>query len=75
VNADEDQAVVWTKPEDLNVDGVDAAKILFGTRKDGLFCAFADGSVRFLGPQFDSALLHALLTRNGAEPVAWPENH
>jgi hypothetical protein len=75
VNADEDQAVVWTKPEDLNVDGVDAARILFGTRKDGLYCAFADGSVRFLGPQFDSALLHALLTRNGGEPVAWPENH
>jgi hypothetical protein len=75
VNADWARGVEWTRPEDLNVDGVDAKRILFGSRKDGFAAAFADGSVRFIGPNFSSDLLHALLTRNGGEPVAWPENH
>jgi len=70
VDADADQAVIWTKPDDLNVDGVDAKKALFGTRKGQISCAFADGSAQVLGPQLDSATLHALLTRNGGEPVA-----
>ena len=70
VDADPDQAVIWTKPDDLNVDGVDAKKALFGTRKGQISCAFADGSAQVLGPQLDSATLHALLTRNGGEPVA-----
>jgi len=75
VDADEPQAVVWTKPDDLNVDGVDAKQALFGTRKDGFACALADGSARFIGPNFSSELLHALLTRNGGEAVAWPDNN
>ncbi|HEV8070091.1 MAG TPA: DUF1559 domain-containing protein [Planctomycetaceae bacterium] len=75
VNADWARGVEWTRPEDLNVDGVDAKQILFGSRKDGFAAAFADGSVRFIGPNFSSDVLHALLTRNGGEPVAWPENH
>jgi Protein of unknown function (DUF1559) len=75
VNADWARGVEWTRPEDLNVDGVDAKRILFGSRKDGFAAAFADGSIRFIGPNFGSDLLHALLTRNGGEPVAWPENH
>ncbi len=74
VNADWARGVEWTRPEDLNVDGVDAKRILFGSRKDGFAAAFADGSVRFIGPNFSSDLLHALLTRNGGEPVAWPDN-
>ncbi len=72
VDADEAHAVVWTKPEDLNVDGVDANQALFGTRKEGVFCAFADGSARRLDPQITSDLVHALLTRNGGEVVNLP---
>ena len=74
VNADWSRAVEWTKPEDLNVDGVDAKQVLAGSRKDGFAAAFADGSVQFIGPNFSSELLHALLTRNGGEAVAWPDN-
>jgi hypothetical protein len=74
VNADWSRAVEWTRPEDLNVDGVDAKRILSGLRKDGFACAFADGSVRVIRPNFSSELLHALLTRNGGEPIAWPDN-
>lgn len=72
VDADAGQAVVWTKPDDLNVDGVDAKQALFGTRKEGFNCAYADGSAQFLGPELDSAKLHALLTYNGGEPVTGP---
>jgi hypothetical protein len=74
VDVDEPQSVVWTKPDDLNVDGVDVKQALFGTRKDGFACALADGSARFIGPNFSSELLQALLTRNGGEAVAWPDN-
>ena len=38
VDVDDPQAVVWTKPEDLNVDGVDAKRMLLGSRKDGFAC-------------------------------------
>ncbi len=70
VDADADQAVIWTKPDDLNVDAGDAKKILFGTRTRPISCAFADGSAQVLGPQVDSAQLRAMLTRNGGEPIA-----
>jgi hypothetical protein len=73
VDADQDRAVVWTKPDDLNVDGGDVRQILFGARKDGFYCAFADGSVQRIGPRCDATLLHALLTRNGGDIPQWPE--
>jgi hypothetical protein len=70
VDADEPQAVVWTKPDDLNVDGVDVRQALFGSRKDGFRCAMADGSAHFIPTEFTTTeQLHALLTRNGGEPV------
>jgi hypothetical protein len=69
VDVDEPQAVVWTKPDDLNVDGVDVKQALLGTRKDGFRCAMADGSVQFVGAQLTAEQLRALLTRNGGEPA------
>jgi hypothetical protein len=72
VDADEAHAVVWTKPDDLNVDGVDAKQAVFGTRKEGVFCAFADGSVQRLDPQITADVVHALLTRNGGEVIPRP---
>jgi hypothetical protein len=73
VDADDADAVVWTKPDDLNVDGVDAKQAVFGTRKEPVYCAFADGSARSLDPQkFTSQMVHALLTRNGGEVIRLP---
>jgi hypothetical protein len=72
VDADEAHAVVWTKPDDLNVDGVDAKQVIFGTRKDGVFCAFADGHVQRLDPQITADVVHAMLTRNGGEVIPQP---
>jgi hypothetical protein len=72
VDADEAHAVIWTKPDNLNVDGVDAKQTVFGTRKDGVFCAFADGHVQRLDPKITADLVHALLTRNGGEAIPSP---
>ena len=69
VDADEAHAAVWTKPEDLNVDGVDAKHAVIGTRKEGVNCAFADGHVERLDPSFTADMVRALLTRNGGEPI------
>jgi hypothetical protein len=71
IEAEDNRAVVWTKPDDLDVDGVDAKQAVFGGRKE-VRCAFADGSAQVLGPEVDSAKLHALLTYNGGEPNMWP---
>ena len=73
VDADEAQAVIWTRPDDLNVDGVDAKRVVFGTRKEGVYCAFADGSVRRLGQNITAQLVHALLNAKrwgGDSPVS-----
>jgi hypothetical protein len=74
VNADRKNAVPWTKPEDLNVDNVDAKAVLFGDRKDGFAAATADGAAHFVGPSFTSVLLRAMLTRDGREPIVWPDH-
>jgi hypothetical protein len=74
VDADRKNAVPWTKPEDLNVDNVDAKAVLFGDRKDGFACATADGAAHVFGPKFTSVLLRAMLTRDGREPIIWPDN-
>jgi hypothetical protein len=72
IDTDESRAVTWTKPDDLNVDGVDVKRVLFGNRKDGAFCAFADGSVQRIDPKLSTEVLHALLTRNGGEAIPRP---
>ena len=74
VDADRKNAVPWTKPEDLNVDNVDAKAVLFGDRKDGFACATADGAAHVFGHKFTSVLLRAMLTRDGREPIIWPDN-
>ncbi len=68
VDADEARAVDWTKPADLNVDGVDAKQAVYGTRKE-VVCAFADGSAHVLGPALTAEQVRALLTRNGREAM------
>jgi hypothetical protein len=73
VNADDADAAVWTKPDDLKVDGVDAKQAVFGTRKEPVFCVFADGSARRLDPEkITSQMVHEMLTRNGGEVISLP---
>ena len=68
VEVDPRSAVVWTKPDDLQVDLGRPAQGLIGARGNGFLTAYADGSVHFLGNDVVAKTLKALLTRNGGEP-------
>jgi len=64
------QAPIWTKPDDWPFDPKDPAKGLGGLYEGGFYATFADGSVRFLPLPQDAARLRALFTRSGGEPVS-----
>jgi hypothetical protein len=71
VHADDELAVVWTKPDDWSFDPKDPKKGLFGAlpRIATLFC---DGSVRFLPADTDAVTFGRLLMRNDGQPVHLP---
>jgi hypothetical protein len=69
VEAADDRAVIWTKPEDLTLDASKPAAGL-GFRPEGVVMVlFVDGSVRAINKKIDPATLNALYTRNGGEVV------
>ncbi|MCR4414617.1 MAG: DUF1559 domain-containing protein [Thermoguttaceae bacterium] len=63
------QAPIWTKPDDWPFDPKDPGRGLGGVYDGGFHATFADGSVRFLPLPQDAAKLRALFTRDGREPV------
>jgi prepilin-type processing-associated H-X9-DG protein len=70
-------AVVWTKPDDWEVDREpNMAGVLTnhaGGDGTGSNFGFADGSVRFLTERIKPATLRALLSRNGAEVISFDD--
>jgi hypothetical protein len=63
-------AVVWTKPDDWNVDeGVDPA-FLIRERPAGFIAAFIDGSVRTFRKAINPEVLKALTTISGGEVIS-----
>ncbi len=73
VEADDANAVVWTRPDDWNVDAETAMSGLFlghAASEVGSNFGFADGSVRFLKERIKPATLRALLSRNGGEIIS-----
>ncbi len=71
VEADDAHAVIWSKPDDLDIN---LKKPLDGlaVRPPGAFLTlFADGSVRFFQKEIDKDKLAALFTRSGGETVAF----
>jgi hypothetical protein len=69
VEANDDAAVVWTKPDDLTIDAKDPLKGLIGHYPQGFPAAFTDGSVRFIGRTTKPETLIAIFTRDGGETV------
>jgi len=69
VEADDERAVVWSKPEDITIDPKNPATGLLGHYVDGFQAAMADGSVRFFKKGIDPMKLWALFTRAGGEVV------
>ena len=76
VDADDDHAVIWTKPDDLKYDPDKPLVGLKGHHKGRIVAAFADGSVHTLRDTIPEETLRALFTRNGGEAVTlddWDE--
>ncbi|MEI8018098.1 MAG: DUF1559 domain-containing protein [Schlesneria sp.] len=69
VEARADHAVIWTKPDDLDVDFDVPITGLDDSRVGGFHALFADGTVRFLSTNIDRATLKALFTKSGGETV------
>jgi hypothetical protein len=67
VEADDERAVVWTKPEDITIDPKKPIAGLLGHYGEGFYVALADGSVRFVKKSIDPAILWGLFTRSGGE--------
>ncbi|HUG92515.1 MAG TPA: DUF1559 domain-containing protein [Planctomycetaceae bacterium] len=64
-----DRAVIWTKPDDWEVDIEAPNKGLFAEGDDGTYVLIADGSVRFIARTIDLKVLKALFTRNAGDAV------
>jgi len=67
VEAGDEAAVPWTKPEDLAVDPKQPLKGLLGHYDEGFLAAMADGSVRFVSKTITPQTLLGAFTRNGGE--------
>ncbi len=69
LEVDDDHAVVWTKPEDWNVDMHEPLKGFGGVHGGRTMVLLADGSVQLLRANIDAKTLRALLTPAGGEPI------
>jgi hypothetical protein len=69
VEASREAAVIWTKPDDLEIDFNDLLKGLKGGRTGGFQVLLADGSVRFISENINLDTLKALFTRAGGEVI------
>jgi hypothetical protein len=67
IEADDDHAVVWTKPDDLEIDLKKPLAGLEIQTGDGFVALFADGAVHVVRKTIDTANLAALFTRAGGE--------
>jgi hypothetical protein len=72
VEADDDHAVVWTKPDDIEIDVSDPAHGLRRATINGFLAGMADGSVRFLAADLGADILKPAFTAIGREPVRLP---
>ncbi len=63
------EAVIWSKPSDVEIDLNDPIAKLKGTPDGGFYVGMGDGSVSLLTDQIEPVLLRALLTRAGKERI------
>jgi hypothetical protein len=72
VDGADERAVVWTKPDDLEIDPKEPQKGLAVRARDAFLVLFADGSVRGLPKDIDKKTLWAIFTIAGGEVVEIP---
>lgn len=73
VEASDQSAIIWTKPDDLTPDPENPLRGLVGARPGGFLVLLCDGSVRILQPDIDHRVLKALFTAAGGEVVSFPD--
>lgn len=74
VEANSASAVIWTKPDDLEIDPMNAKRKIIGLRKRGFLAAMGDGSVRFFDDSISNDDLRIMFGRNDGmipEYEAW----
>ncbi|MBN1589675.1 MAG: DUF1559 domain-containing protein [Pirellulales bacterium] len=69
VEANDDQAVIWTRPDDWEYDPEKPLAGLGRAHPGGFMVAFCDGSVRFLAASLDPQVWKALLSFSGGEMI------
>jgi Protein of unknown function (DUF1559) len=72
LEVDDDHAVTWTRPVDLNVDVKQPLKGLGGNPAGKILALFADGSVRTFNRKIVPADFYTFLTIAGGEVVPLP---
>jgi hypothetical protein len=69
VEASDDKAVIWTKPDDFEIDNNNPLKGLVGLHPSVFLAGFGDGSVHSLSVMIDPEVIKGLFSRNGGEAV------
>ena len=70
IDAGDELAVVWTKPDDWQFDPEPEIESIFRSHAPGgINAMFADGAVRYLNQTIAPATLRAMLSRNGGEVI------
>ena len=69
VEANPENAVIWTKPEDLPFDEQDPGNGLGAIRPEGFQAAYTDGSVRLIPADLEDETLRRLSLRNDGQVV------
>src|SRR5262249_16956508 len=65
VEADDEHAAFWTRPDDLKIDSQQPLRGLGGKKERAFRAAYADGSVRFISRTIPAVTLRAQFTRSG----------
>ena len=73
VEADDDHAVIWTKPDDLEFDEKNPHAGLGELRKGGFLAAMCDGAVHFIPSTITPETLVKLVFRNDGQVIDFNE--
>ncbi len=71
VQAASESAVVWTKPDDLQLDPKAPQTGIFGPKPGWFHVTMADGGARSIPTTVKPALLRNLFDRADGEPISW----
>jgi hypothetical protein len=69
VEANDDAAVIWTKPEEFVPDAKDPTKNLLGVRPGGFLAGYCDGHVQLIMNQIDPKVLMYLFERDDGNAI------